>query len=63
MKYYRARHMGGGVLHLFEYHYKQSCEGRKAVTADNDSACAMYITSARLIAGMIWFIEMHGNKL
>ncbi len=43
--------------------YKQSCEGRKAVTADNESTCAMYITSARLIAGMIWFIEIHGNKL
>lgn len=34
MKYYRARHMGGGVLHLFEYHSTEEaclefCAARK----------------------------------
>lgn len=34
MKYYRARHMGGGVLQLFEYHLTeedciQFCAARK----------------------------------
>jgi len=43
--------------------YKQSCEGRKAVMADNDHGCRACIDCARLIAGMIWFIEIHGNKL
>jgi len=43
--------------------YKRSCEGRKAVTAGNDHDCKSSVDCARLIAGMIWFIEIHGNKL
>jgi len=43
--------------------YKRSCEGRKAVTAAYGEVCEIYIARAQLIAGIIQFIEMHGNKL
>lgn len=43
--------------------YKQSCEGRKAVEAEYATVCEVYIARAELIANIINFIEMHGNKL
>jgi len=42
--------------------YKQSCEGQKAVNAMYDSICEVYISRAQLLGGIIWFIEMHGEK-